>query len=341
MVRCFLRRIIVIHRPDRNDPLTVIAPRHRIKIGDERVAQLHRLADNAQCFCVIAPRTPFVVRIIGTVQAQNRTEHPELHPARIQLCFFYSLHMPADVVAPPAKADVSGGSGEVWLKGQRRPVHVAVPGETHRITVVTQTTPAREDEASPFLCTRPVVKMEVVQPPERVETRQAALLALLPVNPPEIDPLLFQRVMQIPEIGQSVAGIGDGERNRRSAVRRYLCCLCHLGVSRFVGVDALRRMQVQGYFQPLPVEPRQKLFRFREKRAVPRVAGPSRRAVARLGHMPIHIHDTDRQGHFVPPEGAHQGRELFLRIRPVAAPPVAERPAWKQGHRSGYLLVGL
>src|SRR5204862_2194436 len=96
------------------------------------------------------------------------------------------------VMAPPAVADVRRGRGELGLEVQRRPGDVRVAREADRVAVAARAGVAREGErAAPLAAGVEVV--EVVEHPQRVDALDARVLALLPVEPPEVDPLRLER----------------------------------------------------------------------------------------------------------------------------------------------------
>jgi hypothetical protein len=57
--------------------------------------------------------------------------------------------------------------------------------------------------------------MVVVQRPERVETAQAGRISLLPVDPPEIDAFVLQRMVQVVEIRfyEPLVSMANGTRS--------------------------------------------------------------------------------------------------------------------------------
>ena len=76
----------------------------------------------------------------------------------------------------------------------------------------------------------------------------------------------------------------------------------------------------------------------RKQVAVPGIAGPADRLVARLCDVPIHVDDTHRQRHLVRGKILHQALQLILAVGPVAAPPVTQQPARDQRGRTGNFL---
>jgi len=314
--------------------LGVIAPGHGVQVRDQGVAELHGSPQVAQGLRVIDPGAAVVERVVGAVDAQDGAEDAILHPAQVQLRRFDAQVMPADVVAPPAIGDISSGGGEVRLEGQRLPANERVAGEADRVAMVAQAAPAGEDEGS-LACPPQIQKVEVVQPPQRVKTRQAGKRPLLPVQPPEVDPARFLRVVHDLEVGAGEAWIGDVEGNGLLAGGIDAHALGHLGVTFFMGMDALRRMEIQGGAQTFAMQEAEKPIRVGKERPVPGVTCPAAALVAGLRDVPVHVDDTDRQRYPVRFEVFDQGSQLGFRVGPVAAPPVAQRPARDQRRRAG------
>ncbi len=88
------------------------------------------------------------------------------------------------------------------------------------IAVITQAAPAAVKHR-PVPSARRVLEVEVVEPQQRVEPLYIRLLALLPVEPPEIDPLVLEGVVQHLEVCLHKAAVARAELYR-FAGRRVL-----------------------------------------------------------------------------------------------------------------------
>ena len=77
--------------------------------------------------------------------------------------------MPADVMAPPAVADIGRGRGEKRLEGKALPGDVGIAGKADRISVPAKARPAGEDETAFFAVASQIQKMEMVQNPQRIQ----------------------------------------------------------------------------------------------------------------------------------------------------------------------------
>ena len=75
-----------------------------------------------------------------------------------------------------------------------------------------QTGPAREDKGTLISRFALVVIVEMVQPEEWVETLNRGKIALLPIDPPKINALFFERVMKYLEICLCKILIGNIKR---------------------------------------------------------------------------------------------------------------------------------
>jgi hypothetical protein len=106
----------------------------------------------------------------------------------------------------------------------------------------------------------------------------------------------------------------------------------HGRISRLVRPDAVCRMQIECSLQSQRVQVGEQSMGVGEEIPVPGVTGPSTRGVAGIGDVPVHVDDAYRQGQIMRSKVAHQVKQFVLAIGPVTAPPIAQRPAWKQGN---------
>ena len=74
------------------------------------------------------------IRIAG-VQAVNGAENTVLKPAQIQFIILITLHMSANIMAPPSITSVGSCIGEIGLEIQAFPGTDGITGETQRIPV--------------------------------------------------------------------------------------------------------------------------------------------------------------------------------------------------------------
>ena len=333
-VGLFAVGVVVVHRPHRRHRFRLVQSRQRIEVRDERVAQLHGGARHTLHLGVVGPRSPLVERVLGAVQPEDRAEDAKLNPADEQLPVLDAAHVAADVVAPPTIGDVGRRSRHVGLEGQRRPGDDRITGKADGVAVVAQPAPAREDER-PLALAGQVVEVQVIEPPQRVQPGHARVRALLPVHPPEVDAHPFQGVVQHLEISVGEARVGDVERDRLPGADVKLQPAAHLAVGGLVRADAQRRVKVQRRPQPLLVQPGDEARRIGEEIGIPGVARPPADALAHVDQMPVHVDDADRQRHVVVAELGHQRPQVSVAVGPVAAPPVAQRPARQQRRAAG------
>jgi hypothetical protein len=172
------------------------------------MAQLHGVPRQSQHLGVIPPGSTLVERVLGTVQPEYGAKNTKLNPSRIEFRIFNAFHVAADIVAPPPVADIGGRRGKIRLESQRLPGHDRVAGKADGVAMVAQPAPPGKDEGSFFLSPQ-VIEMEVIEPPERIQSRQTAVCALLPVQPPKIDTDFFLGVVKKLEISRGEVRIGD------------------------------------------------------------------------------------------------------------------------------------
>ena len=127
--------------------------------------------------------------------AQDGAEGAKLHPARVEFRIDGSGHVAADVVAPVGVAHVGRRGREPRLEGERIPHRDGVAGEADLVAVIAQPAPAMEEQR-PLALALLIGKVDVVEPPGGHHAGDFGALLLLPVEPPEVDALPLQRMMQ-------------------------------------------------------------------------------------------------------------------------------------------------
>jgi hypothetical protein len=318
----------VVHRPHERHAVGGGAVVHRVQVRHEPVAEAQRGGHRLPRLGRVQPRLLDQERVARRVQAQDRREQAELHPAGGELVVAHAEDVAADVVAPPAVADVRRRGGELGLEVQRRPRDVRVAREPDRVAVAAGPRVARERERPPAVAPG-VEEVEVVEHPQRVDPVDARVGALLPVEPPEVDALLLERVVHNLEVGAQELRVGDVERDRlvgrRVAPER--------GSHRLVRVleppHPVRRMHVERHAQAAAVQLGQEALGVGEQRPLPAVAGPARPVA--LGHrfdaVPVHVDHRHRERQALGVEPVEQLEVGVGAVAVIAAPPVAERPA--------------
>jgi len=179
----------------------------------------------------------------------------------------------------------------------------------------------------------------VVEGPQRVEARDPRGGALLPVDPPEIDALLLERVMQLLQVGADEVGVADVEDDRLLGVRVGAGAGGDGPVGLLVRPDAGGGVHIEGHRQAAVVQFRQEGRRVGKEVPVPGVAGP---AVPVTGgdvdEVPVHVEDGHAERQPLGLEGVEQFAVLLGGVGVIAAPPVAERGPRQQGRRAGQSL---
>ena len=258
------------------------------------------------------------------MQAVDRREHAELHPAGRELVIAKAFHVPADVVAPPAVADVRRGRRETRLERERLPRHDRITRETHGVTVRAGARKPRERERA---LDRPLAAREmlVVEHPQRVHALNARIRARLPVNPPKIRPLILEPLVQYIEVGVHELIVVHVERDG-GAIGGLAERLAHRLIRILECAHAIGRVNVEGHAKAALVQFLEETLRIREKVTIPRVPRPARTVLrVHVGEVPVHVDHRHRERNILRAERIHELEVALLAIAVVARPPVAER----------------
>src|SRR5258707_9405409 len=102
--------------------------------------------------------------------------------------------MAADVMTPPAITNICRCRREIGKEAERFPGGIGVSRKANWITMVTQPSPATVQHRA-LATPRGILEMEVIEPRQRIQVTNRCGLALLPIQPPKIDALLFHRMM--------------------------------------------------------------------------------------------------------------------------------------------------
>jgi len=98
-------------------------------------------------------------------------------------------------MAPIRVTHVGRRRREPGLKGERIPDGNSVAGEADLIAMIAEPAPTVE-EKRPLAFTLLISEVHIVEPPRWVDAGQLRGWLLLPIEPPEIDALLLQRMVQ-------------------------------------------------------------------------------------------------------------------------------------------------
>jgi hypothetical protein len=197
----------------------------------------------------------------------------------------------ADIVRPEEGPGVPGRAGEGNLEGQHIPVNIGIAGEFDGITVVAPSRPSAErlPTKSAFLAAGVIIKIQHLQVGHAGQASGVGIL--LPIEPPEIDSLLFARQMGKTVEGIEIMLVRRIEGNRLSGGGVLPHRAGKIRICFLVGLEAAGGMIVERDMQPLVVEPLQQRRRIGNEGAVPGVARPCVDiGNARMVKMPVHIH---------------------------------------------------
>ena len=209
--------------------------------------------------------------------------------------------------------------------------------------MIAEAAPAVEEQR-PLAFALLVGEVHVVEPPRWIHAAQLRGWLLLPIEPPEIDALLFQRMVQEVHVIGSVFPVCDVEGNVFPCGGINAHGLCHHWISVLPRLNAGRRMHIQACLQAVRVQPVEELRRIREEQLVPRVAGPSEAVIRLVGFtlrlqlfvldVPIHVDHEDVERCVVLAKSANDLFNLLIAVGPVARPPRAECEARRKRNAS-------
>ena len=139
LISPILLRTLIIHRADHRQIFPVIPIIHGIQIRNHPVPLPQGLPHDLSCLPLKPPGFLAVKLAFCAVKAHNRRINPKLGPSCRQFIILIALHMSADVMAPPAIADIGCHSRKMRLKIKGFPCRNRVPGKSHRIAVASGT----------------------------------------------------------------------------------------------------------------------------------------------------------------------------------------------------------
>ena len=337
-------RPVVIERMEKSDAGVVSATRLGVEVGLERIAKLPGGAQDRRVRFGIGPDAALGVGVLGGVRAQNWTEGAELDPAGVEFRVHDARHMAADVVAPIGVTHIGRSGCEPGLKLERGPHRNRVAGEADLVAMIAQSAPAVEEQRTLAFALL-IGEVKVVQPPGWIHVRHVGGGLLLPVQPPEIDALLFQRMEHEIEVirrPKLVGGIeGDVLLRRRIDAHR----LRHGGVGLLPGLNARGGMQVQRHLQTLIVELAEKGVRIGKQKLVPRVSGPAERLAGLIGcahrlellavDVPVHVDYGYVERGRILVKALDELVHFLVAVGPVARPPGAKGETRRQRNAAG------
>ena len=162
----------------------------------------------------------------------------------------------------------------------------------------------------------------MIQRPKWVKTFQLRFFALLPVNPPEINAVIFIWMVQNVKVRLDELHIRKVKFNRLFRVWINAVCLCHFFVLVFKETNAIFGVQIHCDGKPHTLQIFEKLFIVGEQFFVESISRPTgplegvRQLVCLLWNVlykvPIHIYRGNRKGYVFLAEFAHQIEIFFL-----------------------------
>src|SRR5271170_1442679 len=202
-------------------------------------------------------------------------------------------------------------------------------------------------EQRPLALALLVGEVDVVEPPGWIHTSELGVGLLLPVEPPEVDALLFKRMVEEIHVIDRELLVGDVEGHIFLGLGIDAHDFSKRRVSILPWLHARGGMQVERSLEALIMNMIEEELRIWKEHFVPGVSAPAE-AVARLiwvvlslgGQLllvdvPIHINHKDVERHSVLTEAFDDIVEFLVGVGPVARPPRAEGEAWRQRNPSG------
>ena len=245
--------------------------------------------------------------------------------------------MSADIVTPIAVEHVGGRRIEVRQEFQALPRDKRVAREAYLIAVIAESAPAMIEHRALVAVTLHIGKPDVVTPEHIVERGDTAIfLPLLPVDPPEIDTIGHIVVEISVEDGLDITLVGAEPLVGLTVA--FAEPLHESLILLLVGAHAIGRMQVHRGLHALLVEILEESLVVGEESFVPVPACPASTSL-RTDGVPVHIDDEHVEGQVELLEIADKVAEILIAVTPVAAPPVAEGVARRQGHLASELGV--
>ena len=181
--------------------------------------------------------------------------------------------------------------------------------------------------------------VQVVEHPQRVESRLTGHTALLPVEPPEVNAFGFHTMMHV-EVGAYEIRIRQVEFHRLFGCGIDADTFGHRLIVVFERAHAVSRMHVQRGFQATLVQVAQERLMIGKQLLIPRIAGPTG-TVFRIDivhAVPVHVNHGCGERNAFALEPVHELQVFVLRVAVVAAPPITECEARQQRRWSGQLV---
>src|SRR5712692_4961338 len=170
--------------------------------------------------------------------SNNWAEYSELNPSGVEFRGNDSRHMASDVVAPISITDICCRCSEIRLKGERFPYRNCIPRKSYLVPMISQPSPAVKKEWARPVLPLHIGEVNIVQPPRWCYSGDLRCPPLLPVQPPKINALSFERPENDIQVVRCEFFINDVKWHIRFAGRVEPHCSCHFWVSFFMRLNA-------------------------------------------------------------------------------------------------------
>ena len=180
--------------------------------------------------------------------------------------------------------------------------------------------------------------MIVVQHPQRIQTGDLRDIALLPVNPPEINAFIFFWMKYTFEICFQEFAACDVKIDGSFVFGIYISqFLRHSRICFLEGADSTSRMKVYRDFHSMVMKPVHKTLRIRIVLFVPGISGPAAAIfwIHFLYQMPVHVQNTNRKWDFLFLKAGYKCLVAVFCVSVITAPPVSKGISWEHRRFSG------
>ena len=174
--------------------------------------------------------------------------------------------------------------------------------------------------------------MIVVQHPQRIQPGNLGDIALLPVDPPEINAFVFLWMKYTFEICFQEFAACDVKIDGSFVFGIYISQLLrHSRICFLEGADSTSRMKVYRDFHSMVMKPVHKTLRIRIVLFVPGISGPAAAifGIHFLYQMPVHVQNTYRKWDLFFLKAGYKRLITVFCVSVITAPPVSKGISWE------------
>ena len=183
--------------------------------------------------------------------------------------------MPSYIVTPISIKNIRSRIGKIGLIFERIPRNISISRKTYLITMISQASPTVINQWTLIGIAFHIFKESIIEPPSVIQFLYILIEnPLLPIEPPKIHTLLFNRMQH--DIEQRTHKLLIRALPRNIFMSRYIeiHTFRKIFVLAFKGSDTRCRMQIQGRFQMPRLGPVKKLIGIGKQTLLPCITGP-------------------------------------------------------------------